>query len=857
MNEWEKERLELNSFLEQVEIQLLFEDDLRELIKAQKHDPVMWRSRRILEHIVYNLCESILNRNFSKKDNLETAISQLNSHIDNIIIIHMHHVRSLSNIGVHPRRDNNIKTVIDKYELDNIKSVFRSLRIILEWFIDIKGKNNSPKASFANELKNKNPYMGLYFFDEKDAGIFFGRNQFLEERLFPFFKTIMTSSTKLLALIGPSGSGKSSVARAGLIPLIKKFYPEYEIAVTVPTAKPLEALAFSLAKLVEVEDKLPAKKSHEFLELMQNDYESLRRIVSQMYEQNGKTLILVIDQFEEFLQCNDKEMEKRYLSNLCAAINNPIANFCLLITLRSDFLSETQINPDFNTYLSQNSIIVPVLDEQCLREAITEPAQLSGQILEEGVVQLLIDQSIGREGALPLLQHALSEIWQGITQGTSATETLNKIGGVGGALARCAQQIYEQLSSSEQKIARNAFVKLIQLGEGTPDTRRKLLVNDLVTKDDNRETIRIVLSKFATRDSRLLTFGASNDGKELIEITHDILINNWYELREWLESCREDKRLLDRIDIAAKSWSNTGRKSGSLWRPPDLDLMNTFVKNSSLGKLTELQDDFYVASKNVHSRSLWLNRLLLISLFILTLISVVFWKTASKQADIAENQATHAKENMNKARKVIHDFLLSVAESTLLNKPESESLRNSLVIQAKQAYDELAENAKDSVDFKREQIEVELKSAQLSDDIDNNKDTEKLYINLINNLESLSISNSDVSYIFRLAQTYTNLGNLYLDENDVINAKNVYEKAKSILDDLIDKSPGISDYQDAYALNLIAQAKLLIKTDKNINAKKLIENAIFLQKRLFFEHPDNINYQFNLAVSYYELENLT
>jgi WD40 repeat protein len=233
------------------------------------------------------------------------------------------------------------------------------------------------------------------------------------------------------------------------------------------------------------------------------------------------------------------------------------------------------------------------MSENALREAIAKPAELAEHPLDLSTIDLLIEQTEGREGALPLLQFALAQIWVGLAAGKEPAETLRAIGGVGGALAGEAQRIYEGLVFDEQEIARRFFLGLVQLGEETKVTRRRTKLEQIVAHRDNLENVQKVIDRFA--DARLITL-ADKDGTETAEVTHEALFDNWKQLKDWLDAGRSDLRFQRRLDDAVMIWQDNGRPEGNLWRSPDLDLLRGYQERTG-DNMTPRQLDFSNASE--------------------------------------------------------------------------------------------------------------------------------------------------------------------------------------------------------------------------------------------------------------------
>ncbi len=453
-----------------------------------------------------------------------------------------------------------------------------------------------------------NPYKGLEAFRETDADRFFGRERMIEvlwERLCAQHERPRDGSTplRLLAILGPSGSGKSSVARAGLLPKLAE-HPlsgtqETRVAVFTPGPHPLEALAVMLSRIDPNPQMLVAKTAALLTVLKQEtdgQREGLRRIADTLPDIAAQPLVLLIDQFEEVYSKDVEPDERRiFLGNLLRAAADPSRHVSVILTLRSDFLGQTQQHPDVNQAIGRNGEIVTVMSDTELRDAIAKPAECAGHALDETCVDLLIEQTHDREGALPLLQFALTRIWDGLAQGTSPADTLRQIGGVGGALAGEAQQRYDQLTDTEKAIARRAFLALVQLGEGTRDTRRRISLRDVVAYGEDPADVQTVMRWFADPRARLVTLSAATDGTETAEVTHEALLDHWETLREWLDANREDVRFHRHLAADADYWERQGKPDGKLWRSPDLDLLRQYHQRARQD-MTPVQVEFFEAS---------------------------------------------------------------------------------------------------------------------------------------------------------------------------------------------------------------------------------------------------------------------
>lgn len=450
----------------------------------------------------------------------------------------------------------------------------------------------------------KNPYRGLAAFQTEDANLFFGRES-LTATLWQRFEALYEEpdATRLLAILGPSGSGKSSVARAGLLAaLLRSPVPgpqPMRFAIIRPGERPIESLARALVPLLPPDcSVLPASRQIAIEKLLRDkefSAQALRRFAADLADIDASPLCIVIDQFEEiYTLCGSTEERDAVVAVLLHAAGASDRHISVVLTLRSDFLGETQRqHPSLNRVIAAQHEIVPALSPAELRTAIVKPAEHAGRQIDEITVEFLLAQASGRQGALPLLEFALAQIWEGMERGQDPGATLRNLGGVGGALAGEAQRIFDSLSEAEQATARRALVRLVRLGEGSCDTRRRVPVVELCGRDETEVVLLSVLRKFAVEDVRLLTL--SGEGTDTIaEVTHEALFDHWAELRTWLDESRRDRGLHDRAFEAAKLWTAAGQPVGRLWRPPDLDLLRNYQQRKP-EDINPLQGEFLAA----------------------------------------------------------------------------------------------------------------------------------------------------------------------------------------------------------------------------------------------------------------------
>lgn len=473
-----------------------------------------------------------------------------------------------------------------------------------------------------------NPYVGLSAFHEEDAKYFFGRENLIEQLWNDLSRLHAGLRPRFLPILGPSGCGKSSLARAGLIPeLAERPLPGWKdsrIAVLTPGTRPLESLAAILAR-VETEDCVPFERKDAFAKrLMQpnndGDYDGLLGVANTLPDIEAKPLVVFVDQFEEvYSLCNSTSDRNAFIENLLFAACDASVRVSVVITLRTDFLEETQAHETLNQLVcsKEQMFIVPAMTSAELRRSITRPAQLFGHPLDDDTVDTLIEQTRGREGALPLLQFALTRIWEGLADGKQPGETLEEIGGVGGALADKATSIFDGLNEGEKDTARRMLLGLVQLDDGVRATRRRASISSLVGLGDNPRQARDIIRCFSAAGVRLLTV-SSSEGDETVEVTHEALLDRWTQFREWIEQHRGILLWRSRLEPLLLEWQGN-RQSQTLLRGNMLLEAEGWLERRA-DDLTSIEQDFIRASRAQQRREkgrIWRYRAAGIALLVL------------------------------------------------------------------------------------------------------------------------------------------------------------------------------------------------------------------------------------------------
>jgi WD40 repeat protein/class 3 adenylate cyclase/energy-coupling factor transporter ATP-binding protein EcfA2 len=404
------------------------------------------------------------------------------------------------------------------------------------------------------------PYRGLQFFDEADAEWFFGREQ-ITGKLVKAVK-----EQRFLAIVGASGSGKSSVVRAGLIPGLKRSQPgRWDAHIITPSSRPLESLAVSLTKR---EQSVAAAAT--LIDDLRRDPRSLHLYVRRMTPNDRRvTTLLVVDQFEElFTLCRDEQERQAFVENLLYAVEVEGDHSQIVIALRADFYQHLAQYAGLRTEIAKHQEYLGGMDSAELHQAIEEPARRGGWEFSPGLVELMlhdIGATEGRQaepGALPLLSHALLETWKRRRGNLMNLRAYSEAGGVRGAIAKTAESVYfGELTPQQQDIARNIFLRLTELGEGTQDTRRRAKISELVPPAPygNPKQVEEVLVILA--DARLITTGEGT-----AEVAHEALIREWPTLRKWLSEDREGLLVHRHLTEAAQEWELLEHDPGALYR---------------------------------------------------------------------------------------------------------------------------------------------------------------------------------------------------------------------------------------------------------------------------------------------------
>ncbi|MEP7294014.1 MAG: LuxR C-terminal-related transcriptional regulator, partial [Chloroflexota bacterium] len=419
-------------------------------------------------------------------------------------------------------------------------------------------------------IEPTNPFKGLQAFQSVDYDRFFGREALTEKLLKRMAESPRTQGTartdavlleanraRLLAILGPSGTGKSSLVKAGLIPALwRGELPGSEKWFVVemrPGTRPFDELEIVLSRVT-------ASTSVNLHEQLQRDQWGLLRAAEMILPADDSELVLVIDQFEEvFTLVAEESTRTRFLDMLVATVTDPRSRLQVVITLRADFYDRPLRYPRLGDIIQSRMVTVLPLTPEGLERAIVKPAEAVGVRFEEGLVASIAAEMNYQPGALPLLQYALTELFERRQGRLLTQDAYREIGGAVGALAKRAEQLYAELSVESQDMALQMFLRLVILGDSNDDARRRTSRAELLSLAPDSDMMDELIDTFAAY--RLLTL--DNDAgtrSPTVEVAHEAILREWRRLSTWIEESREDIKMRQQLDRTAEEWIAQGKE---------------------------------------------------------------------------------------------------------------------------------------------------------------------------------------------------------------------------------------------------------------------------------------------------------
>ena len=453
---------------------------------------------------------------------------------------------------------------------------------------------------------HESPYPGLSAFQESDANRFFGRAGEVAAAV------TRLRDQPLLGVVGPSGVGKSSFVRAGLVPALKLSGEKWSSIVVRPGRQPMAALAHAVAPMVSRSPSMAEgtvagdlAEHQAVYDRLCNEPGYLGTVLRSRARRRGHKILLFVDQFEElYTLVGDARERLAFTACLASVADDATTPLRVVLSVRADFLDRVAEDPYFMAELAHSLFFLSPPSRDGLREAIVEPAEMAGfQFEAAGVVEHMLDHLQHTPGALPLLQFAASKLWDlRDTERKLLTEdSYRAIGGITGALASHADAVVAELPQQTQALARTLFLRLI-----TPErTRAVVPVGELQELAKDPDEVQRLVDHLV--HARLIVVqggvqGGDGDGSASAEIVHESLIQSWPRLRRWLDENQDDAAFLEQLRNAARQWQAKGRPTGLLWRGEAMAEARRWHRRYR-GELPQLQRDYLDAVFALGARS--------------------------------------------------------------------------------------------------------------------------------------------------------------------------------------------------------------------------------------------------------------
>jgi len=502
---------------------------------------------------------------------------------------------------------------------------------------------------------DESPYAGLRSFQESDAHRFFGRSRDVAAAV------ARLRDLPLVGIVGPSGVGKSSFVRAGVVPALKASGEAWSVLVVRPGRNPMAALAYALAPMLSTSSGADTTAITVSADLTQQ-----QQVVERLYAEpgylgaalrsrarsRGQHILLFVDQFEElYTQVVDPRERLAFtacLAGVCDDVTTPLR---LVLALRSDFLDHVAEAPALLAELTQGLFFLTPPNRDGLRDALNQPAEMAGYQFEApSMIEAMLDHLEHTPGALPLLQFAASQLWETRDRDRRllTVESYHRIGGIAGALASHADAVVAECTPREQVLVRSLFLRLV-----TPERTRAIIpvteLHELSGEpgEVHRVVDRLVRSRLLVGQTVAGAGGTSAGGT--VELVHESLIHGWPLLRRWLDETQEDAAFVDQLRNAARQWQTKGYAPDLLWRGAAMEEARLW-SGRYRGELPDLQRAYLGAVFALSARATRRKRLAVVgSLGFLSLLVVaagVGLYTIRNAQQLATAQARRAEQQL-------------------------------------------------------------------------------------------------------------------------------------------------------------------------------------------------------------------
>jgi serine/threonine protein kinase len=445
---------------------------------------------------------------------------------------------------------------------------------------------------------DESPYAGLNAFQESDADKFFGRTSEVGAAI------ARLRDAPLLGVVGPSGVGKSSFVRAGIVPALKASGESWSTLVVRPGRDPIAALAHALTSLLDdaettsmtsvtaITVSAELSQQQTMAKYLNTEPGYLGAMLRSRARSRGRRILVFIDQFEElYTQTQDPEARAAFIASLAAVADDATSPLRVVLSIRSDFLDRVVEHAQFVHELTRGLFFLAPPDRAGLRDALLQPAEMAGYQFEGSeMIEAMLDHLGHTPGALPLLQFAASQLWENRDRSRRllTTNSYHRIGGIAGALASHADAVLAECTAREQTLVRALLLRLVT----SERTRALVPVSELYELSPDPNEVHLVVDRLVR--SRLLvgqTVASTSGGTAAggsVELVHESLIHSWPLLQRWLDETQEDAAYLEQLRTAAKQWQAKGYAPGLLWRGDEMAEAKLWYSRYR-GELPELQ----------------------------------------------------------------------------------------------------------------------------------------------------------------------------------------------------------------------------------------------------------------------------
>ncbi len=451
---------------------------------------------------------------------------------------------------------------------------------------DITDELSATEATYVPLPAPENPYKGLRPFQAVDALDFFGREKLVKRLVARLAEHHPLS--RFLAVVGPSGSGKSSVVKAGLIPALWRGdlpgSDRWFVIEMVPGARPLDELEVALTRVA-------ANQAEHLRAHLERDTHGLLRAAALLLPDDGSELVILIDQFEEiFTLVADEETRAHFLKLIHAAVTDPRSRVRVIITLRADFYDRPLHYPEFGELVRTRMETVLPLSAEELEAVVTKPAERVGVSFEPGLVATITSEMHYQAGALPLLQYALTELFEQRQDRVLTRSAYQSLGGAIGALAKRAEDIFNEQDNTGRDTIRQMFLRLVMFDEESAESKRRVARSELLAVAADEDAMDDLIDTYAAY--RLLTLDHDPATRSpTIELAHEAILREWDRLRAWLDDYRYDIRQQRLLAAAVSEWIGAGKDTSYLLHGARLEQFAGWVAGTELA-LTKEERDF-------------------------------------------------------------------------------------------------------------------------------------------------------------------------------------------------------------------------------------------------------------------------